>query len=225
MTIKHIIFVTVAVCFCTVSQAQRNTGYDNYNRIGIQGGLSIFDIKTNDLITESRTGVTGGFTTRGAFRNNFDFIYGLNFLSNQIRVRGVNSLPTGGVLDTQLIDYTIIGAQINFLLSYNIVKKHLSIEAGPMLNVNSKMELKNEQFENYIIEGYTTITAKNVEDISTFNGVGYVGVTAGLESFRIIVNYQYGFTNILGNLNKKNLENKNFKGNSSTATVAAVIYF
>ncbi len=107
MTIKHIIFVTVAVCFCTVSQAQRNTGYDNYNRIGIQGGLSIFDIKTNDLITESRTGVTGGFTTRGAFRNNFDFIYGLNFLSNQIRVRGVNSLPTGGVLDTQLIELSL----------------------------------------------------------------------------------------------------------------------
>jgi len=225
MSLKYFLFVTIAIGYCLVSHAQRRIGHGDYNRLGIQAGISFFDIQTDDLTTESSTGFMAGFTTRGSFRNNFDLIYGLNFLSNQIGIRGSNPASTGGVLDTQFIDYTIIAAQVNFLVSYNIVKKHLSFEAGPMLNINSKMSLKNEQFENYILDGYTTLVAKDIEDISTINGVGYIGLTAGIENVRIIANYQYGFTNMLAKLNDQKVENTNFKGNGSTITVAAVIYF
>lgn len=199
--------------------AQRN--YDGYNFFGIQGGVTFFDIQTDDLVTKQQTGFVGGFTTRGAFRNNFDLVYGLSFQSASVGVEGNSFLGT----DKQNIGYTIQGAQINFLGSYNIVVKHLSIEFGPVFDINGKMKLENEKYENYVLTGYETLTAKDIQDISRFNVRLAGGITAGLEHFRIIVQYQYGVTNMLAKLNDKGLENEDFKGNSSTIVVAGVIYF
>jgi len=209
-----------AIIFLFVFQqtfAQRN--YDGYNFFGIQGGVTFFDIQTDDLVTKQQTGFVGGFTTRGAFRNNFDLIYGLSFQSSTVGVEGSN------LLETQNIGYTIQGAQINFLGSYNIVVKHLSIEFGPVFDINGKMKLDRDEYEDYILTGYETITAKDIQDISRFNVRLAGGITAGLEHFRISAQYQYGVTNMLGKLNDKGLENQDFKGNSSTIIVAGVIYF
>ena len=209
-----------AIFFLFVIQqtfAQRN--YDGYNFFGIQGGVTFFDIQTDDLVTKQQTGFVGGFTTRGAFRNNFDLIYGLSFQSSTVGVEGSN------LLETQNIGYTIQGAQINFLGSYNIVVKHLSIEFGPVFDINGKMKLDRDEYEDYILTGYETITAKDIQDISRFNVRLAGGITAGLEHFRISAQYQYGVTNMLGKLNDKGLENQDFKGNSSTIIVAGVIYF
>ncbi len=204
--------------------SQRRYGGDgNYNRIGITGGATIFDITTDDFITESRTGFTGGFTTRGAYRNNFDLIYGINFVSNEI---GISATGTGTELgDKQFIDYTIIGAQINFLVSYNIAKPYFSIEAGPMLQVNGNMKLKSNRFANYNIDGYTNLSAEDIQDISPINGLVYGGFTVGVKSFKLSAGYQYGFTNTLAKLNDNNLENEDFKGNISKIVLAATIYF
>lgn len=199
--------------------AQRN--YDGYNLLGIQGGIAFFDIQTDDLVTEQRQGFTAGFTTRGAFRNNFDLIYGLSFESATIGVEGQNVLGT----DTQNIGYTIQGVQLNLLGSYNIIVQHLSLEFGPIFGLNGKMKLDNDRFEDYILSGYNTLTAKEIQDISKFNVRLAAGVTSGFEHFRISAQYQYGLTNTLGALNEKGLEYSNFKGNSSTIILAGVIYF
>ena len=87
------------------------------------------------------------------------------------------------------------------------------------------MKLDKDEYENYILTGYDTLTAKDIQAISRFNFRLAGGLTAGLEHFRISAQYQYGVTNILGGLNGKDLENDNFKGNSSTIIVAGVIYF
>ena len=217
MSLKSIVIVNLLLFVCQQSFSQRN--YNDYNRVGITGGVTFFDINTSDLVTEQGTGFAGGFTTRGSFRNNFDLIYGLSFFSSKIGVQGSSEART------QSIQYSIQAAQLGFLGSYNIVKHHLSLEFGPILNVNSKMELDSKSFEDYILEGYTTLRAQDIEDISRINFRLAGGVTAGIESLRVSAMYQYGVTNILGKLNDNGLENKDFKGNSSTIVVSAVVYF
>lgn len=214
------IFLT-AICFIIWHQIYAQRNYNDYNFLGIQGGITIFDIKTDDLVTVQKTGFIAGFTTRGAFRNNFDLVYGISFQSAAIGVLG--SIFSG--TDSQNIGYTIQGAQINFLGSYNIIVKHLSLEFGPVFNINGKLKLDNEKFKDYVLRGHETLLAEDIQGISKFNVHLAGGLTAGLEHFRVYGQYQYGVTNMLGKLNDKDLENKNFKGNSSTILVGAVIYF
>jgi hypothetical protein len=221
MCLKNVLFVTLLLFIVSTTTAQRN--YDDYNLLGIQAGVTFFDINTSDLVTEQQNGFAAGFTTRGSFRNSFDLIYGLTFLSTNIGVWGgpLTTSPS----DKEFIKYNIPNAQLNFQGSLNIVKKHLSIEFGPILNVNGKMKLDNENFENYLIDGYTTVRAQDITDISTINVRLMGGLTTGIENFRITANYQYGVTNILKKLNDQNLEKTDFEGHSGTIVVMGLFYF
>lgn len=221
MCLKTSLFVTAFLCVVLNTTAQRN--YDDYNLLGIQAGVNFFDINTSDLVTEQQSGFAAGFTTRGAFRNNFDLIYGLTFLSTNVGVLGgpLTTSPS----DKEFIKYNIPNAQLNFQGSFNIVKRHLSIEFGPILNVNGKMKLDNENFENYLIDGYTTVRAQDITDISTVNVRLMGGLTAGIENFRITAHYQYGVTNVLKKLNDQNLEKTDFEGHTGTIVVMGVFYF
>lgn len=219
MSRKTCFFIVIFVIFFQQMFAQRN--YRGYNFFGIQGGVTLFDIKTDNLVTKLQSGFTAGFTTRGAFRNNFDLIYGISFQSVSVGVEGSSVLGT----DTQNINYTVQGAQINFLGSYNIIVKHLSLEFGPVFNINGKLKLDDDDYNDYVITGYETLLAQDIQDISRFNLHLAGGITAGLEHFRIQAQYQYGVTNMLGKLNDKDLEYTDFKGNSSTIIVGAEIYF
>ncbi len=218
MTLRRLFFVVFFLFAVHHSFAQRN--YDGYNFLGIQGGITFFDIQTDDLVTKQKEGFVAGFTTRGSFRNDFDLIYGLSFQSASVGVEGSNILG-----DTQDIGYIIQGAQINFLGSYNIAVKHLSIEFGPIFDINGKMKLEHEEYEDYILTGYNALTAKDIQEISRFNVRLAAGITAGIEHFRIMAQYQYGVTNTLGKLNDQGLENQDFEGHTSTIVVAGVIYF
>ncbi len=219
MSHRFTFFVTFSLLIIQQAISQRN--YDGYNKIGISGGITFFDIATSDLNTKQANGFMAGFTTRGSFRNNFDLIYGINFYGTQVEIFGRN---LEDILDTQYINFSINSVQINFLTSFNIVKHHLSLEFGPVLNVNSKMKVNNEQFEEYILEGYDFLKAKEIQDISPVNFHLAGGLTVGIENFRVIVQYQYGLTNMLNKLNDKNLENTDFKGNSTTITISIVVY-
>ncbi len=220
MKFKSLIFVTLTLFFIQNSFSQRN--YNQYNRLGLTGGFSLYDIKTSDLVTKQGNGFTAGFTSRGSFRNNFDLIYGLDFYSNTVEIFGRNATNS---FETQFIDYNLQGVQIKFLGSYNIIRHHLSIEFGPILNVSGKMKVNSEQFEEYILDGYTSLKAKDIEGVSPVNFHVMGGISGGLESFRVSVKYQYGVTNMFNGLNDDELENTNFKGNSSTIIFALVVYF
>ncbi len=217
MSLKKIFFVAIALFLFQQTFAQR--GNIRYNLLGLNGGVSFFDINTDDLVTFQKTGFTGGFTTRGAFYDDFDIIYGINYFNSKVAVEGQ------GLTGTQEIEYSIQGAQLNLLGSYNIAVKHLSVEFGPIFQVNSKMKLADDKYGEYIVTGYNTLMASEIQDISRINLLAAVGLTAGVEHFRISGQYHYGLTNMLNKLNDKNLENNDFKGNSSTIVVAAVIYF
>ncbi len=218
MNLSKLFFATIFLLSFYQSNAQRN--YNGYNLLGIQGGITFFEIQTEDLVTEQRQGFSAGFSTRGAFRNNFDLIYGLSFHNSTIGVEGKSLLGS-----PENIGYSIQGVQLNLLCSYNLIMNHLSFEIGPVVGLNGNMKLDNNKFENYILSGYNTVRAKDIQDISKFNVALAGGITSGFEHFRLSAQYQYGLANMLAPLNGKGLENSNFKGNSSTILLMGILYF
>ena len=221
MSLKSVLIVTLSLVIFQQSYSQRN--YEDYNRIGITGGFTFFDITTSDLTTEQGQGFEGGFTTRGAFRGPFDLIYGISFFNSSIGVKG--SVDANGAGDTQFIDYQIQAAQIGLLGSLNIVKHHLSLEFGPIVNINGKMKLDTDRYKDYILDGYTTLRAQDIQEINRINFRVAGGISAGLRSFRVGAMYQYGLTNILDRLNDEKFEKTSFKGKSSTIIFNATLYF
>ena len=217
MSRLSLLFITLALFTIQHSFAQRN--YQNYNKMGLQAGLLLYDITTDDFVTTQGQGFGGGFSARGAFRNDFDLIYGLNFMGSNISIQGTDGTTT------QNIDFSIQGVQLQFLGSYNIVKNHLTVEFGPTLNVTGKMKVKRDAQSDYIITGFNELKASDLENISPINFRVMGGLTAGLENFRAILQYQYGVTNMLNRLNDQGLEKDDFKGNSGTILVGAVVYF
>ena len=142
MCLRNLTFVTLLFFLSLNLQAQRN--FEHYNRLGLQGGVALFDINTSDLTTRQGTGFMGGFTTRGSFRGAFDLIYGISFFGNEIEVLAINTGDASNRTVQEYLDYSIQAVQINFLGSLNIVKHHFSLEFGPVLNVNGKLKLKDE---------------------------------------------------------------------------------
>ena len=217
MSRLSLIFVTLFIFSIQQSFAQRN--YDAYNRMGAQAGFVLFDITTDDFIATQGEGFGGGFTSRGSFRNQFDLIYGINFMGSSFSIEGTDGTTL------QNIDFSIQGVQLQFLGSYNIVKHHLSLEFGPILNVTGKMKVKRDAQSDYLITGYNELKASDLENISPINFRVMGGLTAGIEDFRATAQYQYGVTNMLNRLNDQGLEKNDFEGNSGTILLGAVFYF
>src|SRR5690606_27105126 len=121
--------------------------------------------------------------------------------------------------------YNLQSAQISVLWGYKIIRENLSIEAGPALNINGKLALKDTQYENYIVDGYTTLRAIDLENVSTVNFHIAGGLTSGFRNFRVFGQYQYCVTDMLNKLNKEGLEKYNFMCNSSLLSVGITFYF
>ena len=71
----------------------------------------------------------------------FDLIYGVSFIQNEIGVLANNLIDPSSNFQSQYVNYTMQAVQINLLGSFNIINNHLSIEAGPVLNVNGKLKI------------------------------------------------------------------------------------
>jgi hypothetical protein len=74
--------------------------------------------------------------------------------------------------------------------------------------------------ENNIIKG-TLLKANQILDVSKINGNFYAGFSAGGKVVKALIFYEYGFTNILNNLNSQEgltllNNNSKFKGNIGT---------
>ncbi|MBD3583756.1 outer membrane beta-barrel protein [Flavobacterium selenitireducens] len=196
--------------------AQMN--YQDSNMIGIFGGINQTDLSTNNFETKAETGWNVGLSVRGNFYNNFDMVYAIQFSENKFSVPTANPLT----LQNEDVDYKIQGVKISLMPSYNIIYNHLSIEAGPVLQVNGKLKYKEESADNAIME--TLATVKDLEDVSTFNILGAVGITAGVRNVRLNVQYQYGFNNFLSQVEEEGF-GKKVKGNLGILSGNLIIYF
>ena len=186
-------------------------GYRDGNRIGLTVGLNQTTLTTSNFNTKPLTGWNAGMSVRGNYYNNWSMVFGMQFFENHYSVQTVSPI----LLQQQDVNYKIMGAQIRLLLSYNVVKDHVSLDFGPVLQVNGKVLLDKDN-ENNIVSG-TLLKANQITDVTNINGNLYAGISAGNKRVRGIVFYQYGVNNFLNKLNQdaalKILNgNKDFKG-------------
>jgi len=207
----YFIYVFTLISMTVFSQYD----YRDSNRIGISFGVNQFTLNTNDFQTKPGTGWNGGLSMRGNYYDNWDMVYAMQFSENNF------SVATNSGFITEDTNYKLSSAQISLLFSYKIVENHLSIELGPLVQINGKLNVEKGK-ENNIISG-TTLLAKDIVDISQFNFYPVIGITAGVRHVRLNVSYQYGVNNMLGNLNNKNL-GYNFKGNPGILNGNLIIY-
>ena len=210
---KRLYFAFISILISTAVFAQYE--YRDSNRIGISFGVNQFTLNTNDFQTKPGSGWNGGLSMRGNYYNDWDMVYAMQFSENNF------SVTTNSGFITEDTNYKLSSAQISLLLSYKIIENHLSFEFGPLVQVNGKLNI-NSIDESNIISG-TTLLAKDIVDISTFNFFPVIGITAGVRHVRLNVSYQYGINNMLGNLNNKNL-GVSFKGNPGILNGNLIIY-
>ncbi len=189
--------------------------YRDSNRIGISFGVNQFTLNTNNFETKPESGWNAGLSMRGNYYNNWDMVYAMQFSENNF------SVTTNSGFITEDTNYKLSSVQVSLMASYKIVENHLSLEFGPLVQVNGKLNVEKGS-ENNIISG-TTLLAKDIVDISKFNFYPVIGITAGVRHVRLNISYQYGINNMLGNLNSQNL-NVNFKGNPGILNGNLILY-
>ena len=214
------IFVALSVLFVTISTAQN---YRIQNGIGVYGGLTQFNIDTDNFVTEKGNGwIVGLAATVDLPHRWYNVSYNIQLGENKL---GIAALPLLGN-QAEFIDYKVFTAQIALVGHLKLIKKYLTLDAGPMLQYNSDLDLEDETKETYIIDGFNTIRANEISEISNFNLNATMGLTAGFDNFKLRAQYIYGFTNILGKLNDNTFsESVDFKGNQNMLVFSAMVVF
>lgn len=185
-------------------------GYRDGNRIGISAGLSQTTLFTSNFDAKPELGFSGGLSVRGNYYNDWSMIYGMQFFSNSFSLESTFN---------QKLKYTVQGVKVRLLLSYNVIEDHVSVDFGPVLQINGKLGLPTSD-ENKIIKG-TLLKAEDIVNVGPLSGNFYLGFSAGSKTVRAVFFYEYGFTNFLNKLNKNDeLQELNngdsFKGNLGT---------
>ncbi|WP_309607829.1 outer membrane beta-barrel protein [Flavobacterium sp.] len=213
---KTYLFIIIGLFSATLS-AQRNR---DSNRIGISFGLNQFNLNTSNFDAKSEIGFQGGLSVRGNFYNDFDMVFGMQFSEFKFST-DTKELLTSKV---QTVEYKLQGVQIVLLPSYKIVENHLSVEAGPVFQLNDKFKFNNNYEDNRLVSN-PSLTAKDIVEVSKFNFNFAVGLTAGVRHFRLHLEHQFGINNMLSKLNDQDIINKpNFKGNAGISSVSLILY-
>ena len=221
---KHFLLVVLCIAFVTVSYGQRKN-YKIKNGIGLQGGITQFDIITDNFETKSNSGFIGGMSASVDIPHRwYNVSYNIQLSQNHIDINASSLLS----LEEEYVEYKMFTANISFLFHIKLISNNLTLDVGPMLQYNSELELKDISKEGYIIKGYNNLLTEDIREISNFNANGAVGLSLGARRLLLRAQYVYGFTNILGKLNDQDLNvgnNDKFKGNQSLMAFTAIITF
>lgn len=216
------LLVALSMLFVTITHAQHKS-YTIRNGFGIGGGVSMFNIKTDNFITNKGNGLTVALAATVDIPNRwYNVSYGMQVSENNLEISG---RMTDDVAGNEQIEYKLMTAQLGFLFHGKIIGNHLTIDAGPQLQFNGDLDFKNSEQEKYYINGYDDLLASDISQISKFNINGAVGATAGYGSLRVRAQYIYGFLNIFEKLNKKLDYESTFKGNPETIMLTAIFTF
>lgn len=222
--IQFTLLVVLTMGFVTNSFAQN---YQIKNGFGLSGGITQFDIITDNFSTTKGDGWLGGMSATVSLPHRwYGVSYGMQLSENKIGISGRTSNVDA---TSQELEYKLFTAQLAFLFHIKIIDDFFTLDAGPVLQYNSKLELTDESQENYMISGYENLKASDISEISNVNFNGAIGLSAGFSHFRIKAQYIYGFTNILNKLNDQDFAletNKTkFKGTQSMVAITAMITF
>lgn len=223
---QHLLLVVFTLCFVTHNFAQKGH-YRITNGFGITGGITQFDIVTDNFETKSSNGFLGGFmATADIPLRWYNVGFGMQFSENNLKILG---RPTIASTESEFIEYKLFTVQVAMLAQIKLIANYFTIDIGPMLQYNSKMEVNGQEYKAYYINNYNNLTAQDITDISQFHFNGTVGASAGIKNFKLKAQYIYGFTNMLKKLEKQNLDTQGgstrFKGNQSMLVFGATVSF
>lgn len=221
---RHFIVVVLTLTYVTMSYGQRNVAIQN--GLGIYGGLTHFDIKTDNFETKSAQGWMGGLTAVADLPHKwYDVSYSIQLSENNLSIMAKPFATSAA----EELDYRMLTAQVALLFHVKVIQRFLTVDLGPMIQYNGDLELKDERKEDFVLANYNTVLAKDIHMVSPFNVNGAVGATAGFNRFKLRAQYIYGFTNILNRLNKQKFPDETntekFKGNQSMLAFTAMIIF
>lgn len=223
---KRILLVAFLLSFVTLLNAQKGR-YPITNGFSVFGGITKFDISTNNFVTSQGDGFLGGLSaTVDIPLRWYNISFGMQLSENNIDILGRPSLVS---TENEFINYKMFAAQVAMLLHIKAIKNHFTIDVGPMLQYNGKLEFKNKDQEGYFINNYSNLTAEDIANISQFNFNGVVGASLGVKNFKLKAQYIYGFTNILNKLENEGLDttggDARFKGNQNMLVLGAMVSF
>lgn len=197
-------------------------GKGDYNHIGLSVGANYTNLYTDNFNITPQMSWTGGLAMRGNYYNDFAMVYGMNFTENRFSIQTISGFSE------KEVNLKMMAVQVHLLLSYKIGGGPVSLDFGPVLQVNSKLKF-NDADENNFIVGNELLRVQDIEDINTFNFNVYAGISGGFENIRLSLSYQYGVTNILNNLNKQDevaaLADGKLKGNLGVIAGNIILYF
>ncbi|MDO7172135.1 outer membrane beta-barrel protein [Mariniflexile sp. AS56] len=224
--LQLILLVTLMLCFVTKSFAQKGN-YRISNGISITGAITKLDITTDNFITKQGEGFLGGFDATVDIPHRwYNVSFGMQLSESAI---GISARPEAVLGNSEFIDYKLFAAQVALLMHIKVIPDHFTIDLGPMLQYNSKMELKDRDKENYYIDKYANLSAEAISEISQFNFNGAVGASVGFRNFKLKAQYIYGLTNILKKLENQDLDttggDARFKGNQNMLVLGAKVSF
>lgn len=226
--VQRILLVALTLCFVTKSFSQKGN-YDIVNGIGIFGGVTNVDLTTDNFITKKSNGFIGGLSATVEIPHKwYNMSYGLHLSESSIEISARPSMLSNSN-PNEFIEYKLFAAQLALMGHIKLAGSYVTLDIGPMLQYNGKLELKDKNKENYFINNYSNLTATGISDISQFNLNGAVGVTAGFKFIKLRAQYIYGFTNILKKLEGQSLDTSGgdarFKGNLSMLVFGVMISF
>ena len=178
----RILFTLALVCLAVSSSfAQRNRS-GSYNRIGIAGG---YEMRTydGDLDLTNDGGFYIGLQTRGAFKNNWDMVYGVTLSQSNFSLG-------------RDLEYQQYAGQIKLMPSYNIISRHLNVDLGLTANFQGSLE---RQTDDEDVNAVILAAGGAPETIETnlFGAGAIVGLSGGFEGFRATLHYEYSITNVI----------------------------
>lgn len=220
------LLVALMLCFVTKSFSQKGN-FRISNGIGIIGGITQFDIDTDNFNTKSSNGFMGGLmATVDIPLRWYNVSFGMQLSESAIEVSG-----RPGLISTQeaFVEYKMFAAQVAMLLHVKVIPNHFTIDFGPMLQYNGRLEFKDKNQEGYYINNYTNLSAQDITNISQFNFNGALGASLGIKNFKLKAQYVYGLTNILKKLEGQDIDtvggDSRFKGNQTMLVLGAVLSF
>ena len=220
------LLVALMLCFVTKSFSQKGN-FRISNGIGITGGVTQFDIVTDNFNTKSSNGFIGGLmATVDIPLRWYNVSFGMQLSESSIEISGRPDL-----ISTQeaFIEYKMFAVQVAMLLHIKVIPNHFTIDFGPMLQYNGRLEFKDKNQEGYYINNYTNLSAQDITNMSQFNFNGALGASLGIRNFKLKAQYIYGLTNILKKLEGQDIDtvggDSRFKGNMSMLLFGAVVSF
>ena len=217
---KVYLTTVISFIFVTLSSSQN---YRIQNGIGIYGGLTSFNINTDNFVIERSSGWLAGLASTVNLPHRwYNVSYNIQLSENKLNLSASPAFSA----QQEVVEYKVFAAQVALVGHLKLIRNNLTLDAGPMLQYNSTLDLQDDTKAAYILQGYNTLTADDISEISRFNVNSTVGLSAGFNNFKLRGQYIYGFTNMLGRLNKESLApNIDFKGNQNMLVFSAMIVF